>query len=162
MALWASVASKTSIFSWYSNLSITTKATPLSAVKTILSWSSLSSFSAFFSSLLMLLLGGFPFLVRCQLQPLVPANPGELYHFLGLTGYYKKFISLFADITKPLNKLFKNDTKYQWSPQYQEAFEHLKKHLAKNLYFTTLIQKSSTPTLESSLRQLKVLKIWSP
>ena len=35
----------------------------------------------------------------------VPKNIDELHHFLGLTGYCRKFKSLFTDRTKPLNKL---------------------------------------------------------
>ena len=31
-----------------------------------------------------------------------PENIDELHHFLGLSGYYRKFIPVFADITKPL------------------------------------------------------------
>ena len=53
----------------------------------------------------------------------------ELHHFLGLTAHYRKFISLFADITKPLNKLLEKGIKFQWSTESQSAFEHLKKAL---------------------------------
>ena len=56
-----------------------------------------------------------------------PNNIDELCHFLGFTGYYRKFIQVFADVTKPLNKLLIKDTKFQWSPQCQAGFEHLKK-----------------------------------
>ena len=34
----------------------------------------------------------------------------ELCHFPGLTGYYRKVVSLFADITKPLNKVLEKAT----------------------------------------------------
>ena len=43
-----------------------------------------------------------------------PNNVDELYHFLSLTGYYRKFTPLFVDITNPLNYLLKKDTKFQW------------------------------------------------
>ena len=39
------------------------------------------------------------------------------------------FVPLFVDIMKPLNKLLRKDTKFQWSTQCQSAFEHLKKVL---------------------------------
>ena len=54
----------------------------------------------------------------------------ELYHFLGLTDYYKRFTQLFAEITKPLNKLLKKATKFQWSAQRKSAFEHFNKALS--------------------------------
>ena len=42
-----------------------------------------------------------------------PSNIDELHDFLSLTGYYRKFIPLFTDITKLLNKFLKKDTKFQ-------------------------------------------------
>ena len=44
-----------------------------------------------------------------------PSKIDECYHFLSLTGYYRNNIPLFANVTKPLNKLLKKDTKFQWS-----------------------------------------------
>ena len=38
-------------------------------------------------------------------------------------GYFRKFIPLFTNVTKPLNKLLKKVTKFPWSPQCQGAFE---------------------------------------
>ena len=52
----------------------------------------------------------------------------EFCQFLGLTGYYGRFIPLFTDITKLLNKLTQKGTKFLWSAQYHQAFEQLKKH----------------------------------
>ena len=59
------------------------------------------------------------------------SNTDKLCHFLSLTGYYRKAIPLFPKVTKPLNKHLKKDTKFQWLPQCQAAFEHLKKALCK-------------------------------
>ena len=42
-----------------------------------------------------------------------PNSMDELCHFLGLAGCYRRFIPLFANITKPLNKLLRKDTKFQ-------------------------------------------------
>ena len=60
-----------------------------------------------------------------------PKNVDELHHFLRLTGYYRKFILLFVDIIKPLYKLLRKVTWFQWSTQCQSAFEHLKNALCK-------------------------------
>jgi hypothetical protein len=45
---------------------------------------------------------------------------------LGLTGYYRRFISDFSKIVKPITGLLKNDTKFDWSSKCNEAFEQLK------------------------------------
>ena len=59
-----------------------------------------------------------------------PSKIDKLHHFLGLIGYYRKFVPLFAHLST-LNKLLKKDTKFQGSPQCQAAFEHLNKALCK-------------------------------
>ena len=95
----------------------------------------------------------------------------ELHYFLGLTGYYRRFNPLFANITKPLNRLLKKDTKFKLSAGCQPAFEHPKKLFMWNLSYSTLTWKNCTPcslmliimpSLASSLRQLVVLMIWGP
>ena len=49
----------------------------------------------------------------------------EIKQFLGLTGYYRKFVPRFADISRPLTK---KDAKFKWTPACQKSFELLKKH----------------------------------
>ena len=61
-----------------------------------------------------------------------PKNVGDLHHFLRLTGYYRKVIPLYTDITKPCNKLLRKDTKFQWSIPCHSAFKPLKNALCKN------------------------------
>ena len=58
-----------------------------------------------------------------------PSNIGEIHHFLGLTGYYRKYIPFFTNVTKPLNKFPQKDTTFQWVPQCQTAFKHIKQAL---------------------------------
>ena len=53
------------------------------------------------------------------------SNIDKLDHFLSLTDYYRKFIPLFTDVTKPLNKLLKKDTRFQCSLHFQTVFQHL-------------------------------------
>ena len=54
----------------------------------------------------------------------VPKNIDELHHFLGLTGYYRKFIRLFADKMKPLSKPLWTDTKFQLPTQWQPILQY--------------------------------------
>jgi hypothetical protein len=53
----------------------------------------------------------------------------EVRSFLGLAGYYRRFILIFSKIMKPITELLKKRNKYVWSEACDEAFKHLKKLL---------------------------------
>ena len=55
-----------------------------------------------------------------------PTTPKEIRQFLGLVGYYRKFIPRFADIARPMTNLTKQDTPFEWTVQCQAAFKLLK------------------------------------
>ena len=58
------------------------------------------------------------------MQP--PTMPKQVQAFLGLVGYYKKFIKGFARIAKPLTMLACQQVKLEWTPTHHTAFLHLK------------------------------------
>jgi len=58
-----------------------------------------------------------------------PFKVKHVQAFLGITGYYRKFIRDFAKIAAPLYKLLCKDTKFNWNEDCQKAFEELKKAL---------------------------------
>ena len=58
-----------------------------------------------------------------------PKTPKEIKQFLGLVGYYQKFIPRFSDVARPLNVLTRKDIPFEWTPIYQESFELLKTSL---------------------------------
>jgi hypothetical protein len=58
-----------------------------------------------------------------------PTTVSEVRSFLGLTGYYRRFILNFSKIMKPITALLKKENKYVWSEACDEAFKHLKKLL---------------------------------
>ena len=55
-----------------------------------------------------------------------PVNPKQVCAFLGLVGYYRKFIKNFAKIAKPLTMLMQMDVKFEWKERHQNAFMELK------------------------------------
>jgi hypothetical protein len=55
-----------------------------------------------------------------------PTTVHQVRSFLGLAGYYRRFIPDFSKILKPITSLLKNDTKFNWSSRCNEAFEQLK------------------------------------
>ena len=57
---------------------------------------------------------------------LPPSNLKQLRSFLGAIGYYRKFISHFAQIAKPLYDLTKKNVPFVWSTESNNAFEFLK------------------------------------
>lgn len=61
-----------------------------------------------------------------------PKNEKELKSFLGLFGYYRKFVKNFAEITKPLNFLLKKSVKFEMLPEMTTCFEKCKQILTSD------------------------------
>jgi hypothetical protein len=58
-----------------------------------------------------------------------PKNRTEVRGFLGLTGYYRKYIPRYAELARPLTRLTSEKEVFRWQEQEQEAFEKLKQTL---------------------------------
>ena len=61
--------------------------------------------------------------VFMKLKP--PTNIKEVRHFLGLTGYYRKFVCNYLDIAHPLNCLTCKFQPFIWTPDCQSSFDML-------------------------------------
>ena len=55
-----------------------------------------------------------------------PANVREVRSFLGLAGYYHRFVENFSIIAMPLTKLLRKNMKYAWNEECQVSFDKLK------------------------------------
>ncbi|GJU01300.1 putative reverse transcriptase domain-containing protein [Tanacetum coccineum] len=58
-----------------------------------------------------------------------PTTPSEIRQFLGLAGYYRRFIEGFSKIAKPMTKLTQKNQEFDWGEEQEEAFQLLKQKL---------------------------------
>jgi len=61
-----------------------------------------------------------------------PVSVKELRSFLGLAGYYRRFVRHFGLISKPLTTLLKKHTLFIWTPEHTAAFQALKDALCSS------------------------------
>jgi hypothetical protein len=67
--------------------------------------------------------------IQAILDWLSPTNVFEIRSFLGLAGYYRKFVEGFSSIAKPMTQLLKKDKKFEWTQKCEDSFQELKKRL---------------------------------
>jgi hypothetical protein len=57
---------------------------------------------------------------------IAPKNVIEFRSFMGLAGYYKRFIAGFSRIAHPITSLQRKGVKFQWTTECEKRFHHLK------------------------------------
>ena len=62
-----------------------------------------------------------------------PTNILELQNFLGLAGYYRRFLEGYAKLAAPLTMLAKENSKFNWSDICKRSFKELKERLISTL-----------------------------
>src|SRR6266540_663770 len=70
-----------------------------------------------------------PSKVKEVLDWMPPKSVSEIRSFLGLAGYYRRFIENFSKIAKPMTELLKHGVKFEWFEECEAAFQTLKTRL---------------------------------
>ncbi|XP_022867023.1 uncharacterized protein LOC111386780, partial [Olea europaea var. sylvestris] len=63
-------------------------------------------------------------------------NAGEVRSFVGLAGYYRRFIEGFSKIAGPTTQLIRKGVKFQWTDKCEQSFQELKQRLITKLILT--------------------------
>jgi hypothetical protein len=67
--------------------------------------------------------------IKDVLNWMPPTTASEIQSFLGLAGYYRRFIKDFSKIAKPMMKLHEKNKTFEWTKECQVSFEELTKCL---------------------------------
>ncbi|GFY44756.1 retrovirus-related Pol polyprotein from transposon 17.6 [Trichonephila inaurata madagascariensis] len=82
----------------------------------------------------------------------VPTTVKQVQSFLGLTGYFRKFIPAYSQIAKPLSDLTRRDNPFMFEQPQMEAFEKLKKLLTESPVLS-IFQQGKTTELHTDASQ---------
>jgi hypothetical protein len=64
----------------------------------------------------------YPSKVQDALSWKAPTSVDDIQSFLGLAGYYQRFIEGFSKVRKPMTELLKKDKKFEWTPACEACF----------------------------------------
>ena len=67
--------------------------------------------------------------VQAVLDWTPPETVKQVWSFLGLASYYRRFVENFSRVAKPLTELLKKDKKFEWTPHCEFSFQELKRSL---------------------------------
>ncbi|KAL4377469.1 hypothetical protein GQ457_02G042510 [Hibiscus cannabinus] len=67
--------------------------------------------------------------IQSILDWIPPKNVGEVRSFLGLVGYYRRFVKGISTLASPITRLLKKDVPFVWTENQQRSFDQLKKIL---------------------------------
>ena len=58
-----------------------------------------------------------------------PKSVFKIRSFLGLAGYYKRFIEDFSRLATPMTRLTQKEVKFEWNDLCEKAFQEMKRKL---------------------------------
>jgi hypothetical protein len=78
--------------------------------------------------------------VKAIMEWPVPKNAHEVRSFMGLAGYYRRFVEGFSKIAKPITTLQRKGVRYEWTEECDSAFIELKRLLTSQGLGAVLMQ----------------------
>ena len=67
--------------------------------------------------------------IKAILDWKTPTSVTEIRSFLGLAGFYRKFVQGFSRIANAMTQLLRKDQKFEWTQKCEDSFQELKKKL---------------------------------
>ena len=58
-----------------------------------------------------------------------PKSVFEIRSFLGLVGYYRRFIEVFSRLVAPMTRMTRKEVKFDWDDRCEEAYQEMKRRL---------------------------------
>nr|GEX85963.1 reverse transcriptase domain-containing protein [Tanacetum cinerariifolium] len=86
-----------------------------------------------------------------------PKSPTEIRQFLGLAGYYRRFIEGFLKIAKPMTKLTQKKVKFEWGDKQEAAFQLYHASIKATLFEALYGQKCRSPVCWTEVGEAQVL-----
>ncbi|GJT98169.1 putative reverse transcriptase domain-containing protein [Tanacetum coccineum] len=83
-----------------------------------------------------------------------PKSPTEIRQFLGLAGYYRRFIEGFSKIAKPMTKLTQKKVKFEWGDKQETTFQLIKQKLCSAPILAYLRNEDFIVFCDASIKEL--------
>jgi hypothetical protein len=91
--------------------------------------------------------------VKAIMEWTVPKNSHEVRSFMGLAGYYRRFVEGFSKIAKPITTLQRKGVRYEWTEECDSAFIELKRLLTSAPILQVLDMEKDFTVCMDALKQ---------